>query len=104
MSDITKIRTTPEPQVSASLGLPEREEFQKLYRYLRRLFGEFSVEGVKAPLRAGTLVQGAPGSAPDSAQLETNSISFYLDESSNKLKVMVKYSNGTVKTGEVSLV
>jgi hypothetical protein len=43
----------------------------------------------------------APASAPT---LPGNStVSLYLDEAGNKLKVAVKYSDGTTKTGEVSL-
>lgn len=51
----------------------------------------------------GTLVrQSAPASTP-AASLFNSEISFYLDEVGNKLKVAVKYSDGTAKTGEVAL-
>lgn len=50
---------------------------------------------------SGEAFLGAPGSAPT---IPNNSqFSFYLDEANNKLKVKVKYSNGTVKTGEIAL-
>lgn len=47
---------------------------------------------------------GAPNSAPNDALLPTSSISFYLDQVANNLKVRVKYSDGTFKTGTVALV
>lgn len=49
----------------------------------------------------GYVTQGAPNSAPTLANNST--ISFYLDESGNNLKVAVKYSDGTTKTGTVAL-
>ncbi len=39
---------------------------------------------------------------PDEA-LEEQTISFYLDEGNNQLKVKVKYSDGLIKTGTISL-
>lgn len=49
----------------------------------------------------GRAVLGAPASA--GATLFNGSISFYLDESGNNLKVEVKYSGGTTKTGTLAL-
>lgn len=43
-----------------------------------------------------------PSSLPTLAK--NNSISFYLDEAGNNLKVRVKYSTGTLKTGTLALV
>lgn len=48
------------------------------------------------------VIQSAPASTP-AANLSNGQISFYLDESGHKLKVAVKYSNGTTKTGEIAL-
>ena len=39
---------------------------------------------------------------PDEA-LEEQTISFYLDEGNNQLKVKVKYSDGLIKTGTIAL-
>jgi len=47
--------------------------------------------------------QGAASSAPDDADMGANRITFYFDEVNNKLKVRVKYSDNTLKTGEVAL-
>jgi len=44
----------------------------------------------------------APAHAPTETMNNSN-IQFYLDEASNKLKVMVKYSDGTEKTGSMDL-
>lgn len=51
---------------------------------------------------ANGVVQSAPA-ASTAALLGNGQVSFYLDEATHKLKVAVKYSNGTTKTGEVSL-
>ena len=51
----------------------------------------------------GRTFLGAPASAPDAADLDPNSISFYIDKKANALKVRVKYGNGVVKTGTVEL-
>lgn len=48
------------------------------------------------------VVQPAPA-ATTAGLLDNGQISFYLDEAGNKLKVAVKYSDGTTKTGEVVL-
>lgn len=48
--------------------------------------------------------QGAPNSEPDASIINAGQLSFWLDESNHKLKVKVKYANGTtVKAGEVAL-
>ncbi len=49
----------------------------------------------------GRAYLNAPDSAPGS--LANGRISFYLDEANHKLKVSVRYSGGTSKTGESSL-
>jgi len=43
------------------------------------------------------------GSETASSALENGSISFYLDEGNNQLKVRVKYSDGQLKTGTIAL-
>ncbi len=50
------------------------------------------------------LVQQAHTTAIADADLRNKDISFYLDETLNKLKVKLKYSNGIIKTGEVALI
>lgn len=42
-------------------------------------------------------------SIPNDSYLSNGEIAFYLDETNNKLKFKLKYSAGTVKTGEISL-
>lgn len=56
----------------------------------------FTVSGMKLRLYAGT-------TAIADSDLTAGHISFYLDQTNNKLKVKVKYSTGVVKTGEISL-
>lgn len=53
---------------------------------------------------SGYVVQGAPVSAIGDGFLSPSTISFYLDEAGNNLKVRVRYSNGTYKTGTIALV
>lgn len=40
---------------------------------------------------------------PDELLLENGSMKLYLDEESNQVRIKVKYSNGTIKTGIISL-
>jgi hypothetical protein len=54
-------------------------------------------------LRSPAVVSSAPP-ATTAAKLANGQISFYLDEVGNLLKVAVKYSDGTTKTGSVALV
>jgi hypothetical protein len=44
-----------------------------------------------------------PNSAPADVDLTNGSVSMYLNEAGNQLKVRVKYSSGAVKTGTVNL-
>ena len=37
------------------------------------------------------------------ANLHSGSVTFYLDEGNNKLKFKIRYSNGTLKDGEINL-
>ncbi len=46
---------------------------------------------------------GAPNSAPADSDLDKGMISFHLDEAANKLRMRVRYSDGTLKTGSVNL-
>jgi hypothetical protein len=52
---------------------------------------------------AAAVALSAPSSAPTDANLNNSNISFWLDETNNKLKVRVKYSNGTLKTATIDL-
>ena len=46
---------------------------------------------------------GTPNSVPLAADLDNGSISFYLDQKNNKLKVRVKYPTGVMKTAIIAL-
>jgi len=48
------------------------------------------------------LIQGCPDGAAADDELGNNTAQLYLDEGADKLKVKVKYSDGTVKTGDVA--
>ncbi|HEX8499272.1 MAG TPA: hypothetical protein VF659_01680 [Pyrinomonadaceae bacterium] len=51
-----------------------------------------------------TVVIKTPNAAPTDSNLNSASVTWYLDEATNTLKVRVKYSNGTtMKTGSVTL-
>ena len=52
---------------------------------------------------SGRSYLATPNSAPVDSDLGNGSISFYLDQSNNQLKVRVKYSGGATKTGTVNL-
>jgi hypothetical protein len=52
---------------------------------------------------AAAVALGAPSSAPTDANLNNSNICFWLDETNNKLKVRLKYSNGTLKTATIDL-
>ena len=51
----------------------------------------------------GRVIIQATGSETPSDYLTNESISFYLDEGNNQLKVRVKYSDGQLKTGTIAL-
>ena len=51
----------------------------------------------------GRVIIQATGSETPSDYLNNESISFYLDEGNNQLKVRVKYSDGQLKTGTIAL-
>jgi hypothetical protein len=51
----------------------------------------------------GRCFLGAPASAPPDATLTKGGISFYLNTSTNRLKIRVKYPDGTLKTGSIAL-
>lgn len=53
---------------------------------------------------AQMVMQRAKNAVPNDAQLATEQICFYLDEGVDKLMVRVRYSDGSLKTGEVALV
>ena len=53
-------------------------------------------------LNGRTIIQ-TTGSETPSEFLNNESISFYLDEDANELKVRVKYSDGVLKTGTIGL-
>lgn len=52
---------------------------------------------------SGRLFWRAPNSAPNDARLNNSDINWYLDETNDDLKVRVRYSDGTLKTGTVAL-
>lgn len=41
--------------------------------------------------------------ATDDSDLGNKEIDFWIDESNNKLEIKVKYSDGTIKTGNINL-
>jgi len=45
----------------------------------------------------------APATGPADTDLSNGSVSLYLDETNNTLKVRVKYSGGTLKTATITL-
>ena len=52
---------------------------------------------------SGAAVIGAPTAVVPDANLHSGSVSFFLDEGNNKLKFRIRYSTGTMKTGEINL-
>jgi hypothetical protein len=48
--------------------------------------------------------QSAPDSVIADANLDNNTLSFYLDQATNNLRVKAKYSNGTIKIGTIALI
>lgn len=52
---------------------------------------------------AGRWILRTPNSAPVDADLDNSTISMYLDQAGNNLKVRVKYSDATLKTATIAL-
>ena len=50
----------------------------------------------------GRVILDAPNAAPQDSFLANGEVTLYLDQSTNKLMVRAKYSDGTLKTGEVA--
>lgn len=65
--------------------------------------GMLTAEVTTLEVHDGSCFFGVPSSEPQSSALSAGQITFYLDESNNKLRVKVKYSGGTVKAGEIAL-
>ncbi len=63
-------------------------------------YGVFSSGRFKA---TGRSFLATPNSPPPDRHLSNGTISFFLDEGSNKLRIRVRYSDGTLKTGSVNL-
>jgi hypothetical protein len=63
----------------------------------------FSLESLRLDFN-GYVGLGAPNAAPTDGDIPNSQIFFYLDEGANQLKVRVRYSSGTLKTGTVALV
>ncbi|SRR5260370_2922873 len=68
------------------------------------LNGTIASQQMLALINDGSIIQRTPAVAPTDANLTNSSISFYLDEAGNNLKVRVKYSSGTLKTATVVLI
>jgi hypothetical protein len=103
------LRTTtskPSGAVSALVTDPTpNHEFGKLRAYVVR-DGTLvhALQVVPEPLLNGPSVfLPAPSASPSAALMDQGSIAFYLDQSDNNLKCIVKYSNGAVRTGTVAL-
>jgi len=79
-------------EMSASLSI-DSEPILKVYS---------ESDGTGGVQNKALIAHAQNGAIPDSA-LDNSQFTVYLDESSNVLTFKVKYSNGTVKTGTVSL-
>lgn len=51
----------------------------------------------------GRVYLGSPDLAPTDSEIDNGQFTFYLDVASNKLKVRVRYPDGTLKDGELAL-
>lgn len=63
--------------------------------------GTISIPGTLAI--TGRTTQGAPATAPADVNLANSQLSFWVDEVASALKVRVRLSNGTYKTGTIAL-
>lgn len=68
--------------------------------------GEFEIGTLSGDIRlkpaTGIVRIGVNTSAPADASLDNGDVAFWVDEATNDLKVRVKYSGGTVKSGTVA--
>ena len=63
-------------------------------------FAVFAAGRFKA---TGRTYLGAPSTAPTDTDLNAGSVSLYLDQTNNALKVRVKYTTGTLKIATIAL-
>lgn len=56
---------------------------------------------LKGFLNTLEFVQGSPSTAIADAEINNNTLHFYIDEANNKLKVKLKYADVTIKNGDV---
>jgi hypothetical protein len=64
-------------------------------------YGVFSQGRFKS---TGRSFIGAPPDAPEDGDINNAQISFFLDQPGNELKVRVRYSDGTLKSGAIALI
>ena len=70
--------------------------------FATNLFGEDRRE-VAPPARGQRLFAAAPATAPADAELAPGQFSVWVDEAADLFTVVVRYSDGTVKTGALAL-
>lgn len=99
VSQETAITTTADANFQLYLSNPSST-------YIQWRLGPLSRQNIifHSDLNAAVSPMITAGAAVDDARHPNGTISFYIDEGANKLHFKVKYSGGTVKVGEVSLV
>ncbi|MFA5805410.1 MAG: hypothetical protein WC879_12280 [Melioribacteraceae bacterium] len=97
------------PEANGSVQYPNSKfrivDGSTLARYIKELVSGVATSFLTNQLFSigNSLIQISKNAVPADSVLGNENLTFYIDETLNKLKVKLKYSNGTIKSGEVIL-
>lgn len=85
------------------IGLGDKALYQNTKDHYLEIKQESSnvIPLIKGFFNTLALIQGCPSTSIADTEISNNTIHFYIDEGNDKLKVKLRYADGTIKTGDV---